>query len=69
MVTYSTKEVAQMVGIHWVTLHRWKAAGKVRATHRIQLSGIVLSRWTKADIERVQRYKASYYCKGRGKKN
>lgn len=68
MATYSTTEVAGMVGIHWVTLHRWKAAGKVRATQRIQLSGMVLSRWTKADVERVRKYKASHYCKGRGRK-
>jgi hypothetical protein len=68
METYSTKQVAGLVGIHWVTLHRWKAAGKVRATQRIPLSGMVLSRWTKADVERVRKYKASYYCKGRGPK-
>jgi uncharacterized protein YjcR len=68
MATYSTKDVAAMVGIHWVTLHRWKAAGKVRATQRIQLSGMVLSRWTKDDVERVRKYKDTFYCKGRGRK-
>jgi predicted site-specific integrase-resolvase len=68
MDMYSTKEVAEAVGIHWVTLHRWKAAGKVHATQRVPLSGMVLSRWTGADIERVRKYKASHYCKGRGRK-
>ncbi len=66
--TYSTKQVAELVGIHWVTLHRWMTSRKVRASQRIPLNGMVLSRWTVADVERVRRYKASYYCKGRGRK-
>ena len=41
MATYSTKQVAALVGIHWVTLHRWKAAGEVRASQRVPLNGIV----------------------------
>jgi hypothetical protein len=66
--TYSTKQVATLVGVHWVTLHRWVAAGKVRPSQRIPLNGAVLSRWTDADVKRVQKYKIANYCKGRGRK-
>ena len=64
--TYSTKQVAKAVGIHWVTLHRWLSAGKVRASAPIHMNGYTLWRWTEADVERVKKYKAKNYWKGRG---
>jgi len=68
MKTYSTKEAARLAGIHWVTLHRWLAAGGVRPSQSIKFNGGKLWRWTAADVERVRKYRAAHYRKGRGRK-
>lgn len=68
MRTYSTKAAAKLAGIHWVTLHRWLAAGKVRPSIAVRMNGSTLWRWTKADVERVRKHKAAHYRKGRGRK-
>ena len=72
MRTYSTKQAARRAGIHWVTLHRWLADKNVRAKIRpsvaVRMNGTTLWRWTKADVERVRKYKAGHYRKGRGRK-
>lgn len=66
--TYSTKEVARKVGVHWVTLHKWIAAGKVRPSQQIGMNGGKHWRWTVSDITRVLKYKTENYRKGRGRK-
>lgn len=66
--TYSTKEVARKVGVHWVTLHKWIAAGKIRPSAQIGMNGGKHWRWTDADIARVGKYKSENYRKGRGRK-
>jgi excisionase family DNA binding protein len=68
METYSTKQVAQIVGIHRVTLQHWLAAGKVRASRSMPSNGGTLRRWTPADVEKVRKYKAAHYWQGRGRK-
>lgn len=68
MRTYSTKQVAQMVGINRVTLQRWLLSGKLREPRRIRNGGIDARIWTARDVERVKKYKASHYRKGRGRK-
>ncbi len=68
MKTYSTKQAAKLSGIHWVTLHRWLAASKVRPSQAIRMNGVTLWRWTDADVEKVRRYKEKFYRKGRGRK-
>lgn len=68
MKTYSTQRAAKMAGIHWVTLHRWLADGKVRPSIAIPLDGRTLWRWSQRDIEKLIRYKAAHYRKGRGRK-
>ena len=68
MKTYSTKQAAKLAGVHWVTLHRWITAGKVRPPPAIPMNGGKLWRWTERDVERVRKYKAAHYCKGRGRK-
>ncbi len=64
--TYSTKQVARAAGIHWITLYRWMAAGKVRSSVAIPINGQTIWRWTDADVKRVRRYKEKNYYKGRG---
>jgi hypothetical protein len=68
MQTYSTKQAANLAGIHWVTLFRWLAAEKVRPSVAIPLDGRTLWRWTEADVKQVRRYKTKFYRKGRGRK-
>lgn len=72
MRTYSTKEAAKRAGIHWVTLHRWLADKKARPNIQpsigVRTNGSTLWRWTAADVERVLKYKAMNYRKGRGRK-
>jgi predicted site-specific integrase-resolvase len=66
--TYSTQQVAAMTGIHWMTLHRWLAAGMVRASIGTPMNGRTLWRWTDADVKKVRKHKESNYRKGRGRK-
>ncbi len=66
--TYSTEAAAKMAGVHWTTLHRWLRAGGVRPSVSVPMDGRTLWRWTDADVERVRKYKAVHYRKGRGRK-
>lgn len=68
MQTYSTEQAAKLAGIHWTTLHQWLHAGKVRPSHSLAMTGRTLWRWTSKDVERVRRYKAANYRKGRGRR-
>lgn len=68
MKTYSTKETARLAGIHFITLQRWVANGKVGPSQRIRQDGFTLWRWTNSDVERVREYKQQNYRKGRGRK-
>jgi predicted site-specific integrase-resolvase len=66
--TYSTKQAADKAGIHWVTLRRWLASGKVRPSLAVPYDGRTLYRWNDADVERLRKYKETHYRKGRGRK-
>jgi DNA-binding transcriptional MerR regulator len=55
MMTYSTKQAAKMAGIHPVTLRRWVAAKKIKASQRVDLDRQTHWRWTDRDVERVRR--------------
>ncbi len=68
MKTYSTKQVARIVGVHKRTLARWFRSGKVKEPRRIRNGGIDARVWTARDVERVKKYKAAHYGKGRGRK-
>jgi predicted site-specific integrase-resolvase len=68
MRTYSTEDMARGLGIHRVTLQRWLSAGKVRASLSMPMRGRTLWRWTDRDVERVRKFKAANYRKGRGRK-
>ena len=68
MTTYSTKQAARIVGIGRVTLQRWLLSGKVKEPRRIRNGGIDARVWTDRDVERVRKWKAAHYRKGRGRK-
>jgi len=55
---YGTPRVAKLVGIHYLTLHRWISEGKIKP-HGIPLAdGRVLYQWTEKDIETAKKIKA-----------
>jgi len=66
--TFSTERVAEIVGVHWTTLHRWLRSGGVVPSIAVPLDGRTLWRWTRQDVERVRKYKEANYRKGRGRK-
>ncbi len=57
-----------MVGIHKVTLQRWLLSGKVPEPRKLRNNGVEVRIWTDRDVERIRKYKAAHYCKGRGRK-
>lgn len=69
--TYSTREVAELVGIHRVTLQRWIKRVGIKPSQAIPM-GVLreqkLYRWSQQDVEVVKHLKASQYGTGRGRK-
>jgi predicted site-specific integrase-resolvase len=68
MANPSTQDVARKVGIHRVTLERWLSSGKLEAPKTVRYGKNEFRNWTPADVERVKRFKAENYWKGRGRK-
>ena len=68
MKALSTPEVAKAAGIDRVTLERWLASGKLQGPAELKSGKRIVRLWTKADVERVRRFKAENYRKGRGRK-
>jgi predicted site-specific integrase-resolvase len=66
--TYSTKETARQVGIHWVTLLRWLADGRVSAPEEIGMNGGKHWRWTARDIAKIKEYKRLHFREGQGRR-
>ena len=67
-MNYSTVQVARKLKIAQQTLHRWMRAGKVKAPPKRKITGVTVRVWTPRDVERVRKYKAAHYRKGRGRK-
>lgn len=57
-----------MVGVHWTSIHRWLRSKAIRPSVAVPMNGRTLWRWTDEDVERVRKYKADHYRKGRGRK-
>lgn len=53
MRRYTTKEVAEEIGVGYQTLFRWLYAGKLDELERMVLGGATLRLWTKADIKKA----------------
>jgi predicted DNA-binding transcriptional regulator AlpA len=68
MKTYSTLEVARLVGVTSATLHRWIREKRVAAPPVKALGKMRIRIWSKADVEKVKAYKAERYRKGRGRR-
>lgn len=65
MKTYSTKEAAELIGVHWVTLLNWIRSGKVRPSQHLRMNGATYWRWTDSDIAKTKAFKAANYRQGR----
>ncbi len=63
-----TADIARLIGVGRSTLERWLAERKVPTPKRIVVGARVSRIWTSQDIERLKRYKAKFYRKGRGRK-
>ena len=68
MSPYSTREVAETVGIHVATLEEWLSKGKVKSPRTVQVGAKNYRLWSERDVERVRKYKEKFYRKGRGRK-
>ena len=68
MKTYSTLEVAKLVGVTSATLHRWIREKRVPAPPVETLGKMRIRIWSQTDIENVEAYKAERYRKGRGRR-
>ena len=68
MKNYSTVQVARMVGIGKQTLLRWLYSKSIPEPKRRSNGGQVVRIWTDRDVERVRKWKAAHYRKGRGRK-
>jgi excisionase family DNA binding protein len=63
MLTYSTIQVAELLGITSDTLHRWIREGKVKAPPIQALGGMRVRMWSEEHVEAVRKYKAEHYRK------
>ena len=68
MRKFSTKEVAEFVGINRVTLQRWLLSGKLSEPERVKMAGVDVRIWAESDVKRVRQFKENNYRKGRGRK-
>ncbi len=64
---YYTKQVAEMIGIHRITLQRWLLDGKIKEPKRGNVGGMDVRLWTARDVQRARKYKEEFYRKGRGR--
>jgi len=56
---YTTTEVAAKVGVSRQTLYTWIESGRIDAPKPIRLGNRSMRLWTKADIERVGKFKGT----------
>ena len=60
---YSTKEVADMLGVHKLTLLRWLYAGKVREPKHVRIATQNHRFWSSRDVARLKKFKEKNYRK------
>jgi excisionase family DNA binding protein len=61
MKTYSTVQVAKLLGVTPDTLHRWIRQKKVKAPEIEHVGGVQVRLWSDEEVERVRKYKADHY--------
>jgi excisionase family DNA binding protein len=68
MKTYSTVEVAKLLGVGNDTLHRWIHSSVIPAPPVQRLGKVSVRLWTEKDVEKVKKYKTSHYWGKGGRK-
>jgi excisionase family DNA binding protein len=68
MKTYSTVEVANLLGVGNDTLHRWIHSGVISAPPVQRLGNVRVRLWTEKEVEKVKKYKTSHYWGKGGRK-
>lgn len=59
--TYTTVQIARLLGVSWSTLHRWIESKKVQAPALQSFGGLQVRVWTDEDLEAAKKYKAEHY--------
>ncbi len=67
MATYSTVEVAELVGVSWDTLNRWIRQKKFSVPPVRSIGRVKVRLWNQAEIDDVRKYKERHY-RGKGSK-
>ena len=62
----TTRDAAKAVKIGRATLHRWLADGKVKASQAVELKGITIRLWSKADIDTLNAYADEHFGERKG---
>ena len=57
--TYGTPRAAKLIGVSFITLHRWIRDKKILPSVAVPLDGRTLWRWTDADIAKGRKVKAA----------
>jgi excisionase family DNA binding protein len=68
MSTYSTVEVAELVGVSWDTLSRWIREKKFPVPPVQSMGRIQVRVWNEDEVEKVRKYKADHYWGKGGRK-
>ncbi len=68
MPTYSTVEVAELVGVSWDTLSRWIREKRFPVPPVQSIGRIQVRVWTEDDVKKVRNYKADHYWGKGGRK-
>jgi predicted site-specific integrase-resolvase len=69
MTSYSTAQVAEILGIGTDTLHRWLKQKKVVAPDLLLIGGVKVRLWSEEQLGAAKKYKADHYWgKGARKK-
>lgn len=68
MKTYTTREAASEIGVSRQTLQSWIAGGKVPVPKAIEMGHVTVRLWTKADIQKVRKFKGTLKPGPRAKK-
>jgi excisionase family DNA binding protein len=63
MATYSTVQVAELLGVTSDTLHRWIRQGLIKTPSIQSLGGMRVRLWSEEQVEAVRKYKAQHYRK------
>ncbi|MFZ0582526.1 MAG: hypothetical protein WAN72_22975 [Candidatus Acidiferrales bacterium] len=61
MASYSTAQVAEILGIGTDTLHRWLKQKRVMAPDLLFVGGVKVRLWSEEQLSAAKKYKANHY--------